>query len=237
MRKPNTFFQFKKFIVHQEMCAMKVGTDGVLLGAWTKIRQNELILDIGTGTGLIALMLAQKDESLLIKAIDIDIEAAKQALQNVARSPFSHQIEVEHISLDQLIDADKYDRIVSNPPFFIKSLKSPNKQRSMARHTESLPMEQLFQKSYRLLKNGGNLSLIYPFDNVDVVEHLAQKNGFTVSRKTLVYPKINSEAKRVLWEFEKGGINNNVQTNELFIESERHVYTNEFKQLVDDYYL
>ena len=162
---PNPYFRFKKFTVYHDRCAMKVVTDGVLLGAWVNV-SGDNILDIGTGTGLISLMMAQRNEKARIDAIDIDSDAVSQAKDNIGNSPFGNRINSWNASLQVFCSkAEKrYDVIVSNPPFFVQSLKSPNKERSLARHTDSLPVADLIGLSAPLLSQRGRMSFIYPFD-------------------------------------------------------------------------
>lgn len=235
------YFSFKQFTVFQRLCAMKVGTDGVLLGAWTQVDDNDLVLDIGTGTGLIALMLAQKNNSIHINALDIDELAVEQATINVAASPFSSQIQVQQKSLQTYQSSLLFDLIVSNPPFFNKALHSPNLQRTLARHNDSLSVADLLSYSWKMLKVGGRLSLVYPFEMKDELLHQAKVLGYFVSRLTSVYPTPHIEPKRLLLELTKteNESSQELQTvvNDLVIEKERHVYTPEFKDLTHDYYL
>ena len=137
---PNPYFSFKQFTVYHDRCAMKVGTDGVLLGAWTDVSGARDILDIGTGTGLIALMLAQRSEAHIV-AVDIDEDAVKQAKENVEKSPWPGRIEVERHDICCFNSDIRYDVIVSNPPYFFNSLKCPDGQRNIARHTVGLNFE------------------------------------------------------------------------------------------------
>lgn len=216
---------------------MKVGTDGVLLGIWTDTENAHSALDIGTGSGLIALMLAQRNSRLSIHAIDIDIDAIKQTKENILRSPFSAQITSEQISLDEFAkNTDiKYDLIVSNPPFFDKSLKSPNRQRTLARHTDSLPIEELIKKASKLLSDNGRLSIIYPYDYKENLISLAKENNLFISRITNVYPTPNSSPKRILIELANNKAD--LEEDNLIIEKERHIYSNEFSALAKDFYL
>lgn len=233
----NPYFSFKKFTVYHDKCAMKVGTDGVLLGAWTKIREAKTALDIGTGTGLISLMLAQRSEGLSsIDAIDIDEGAILQTVENVERTSFEN-VKAVHSSLQEyVIGCDKrYDLIVSNPPYFSSSLHSPNGQRTLARHTDSLPMAEFMNASARLLSANGYLSLVFPYTEKDLLIELAQDAGLFVSRITNVYPMPHLQAKRVLLEFSM--IKQYVEVADLIIEKERHIYTNDFSELVRDFYL
>ncbi|GAB6008055.1 tRNA1(Val) (adenine(37)-N6)-methyltransferase [Dysgonomonas reticulitermitis] len=231
---PNPYFKFKQFTIYHDRCAMKVGTDGVLLGAWTDVENIKNTLDIGTGSGLIALMLAQKNRDMSIDAIDIDNNAVEQAGENAMSSPFSSQIRCFNTSLQEYaLNCDqKYDLIVSNPPYFEQSLKSPEKNRSAARHTDSLPVDELIRLSSKLLTFDGRLSVIYPFEYKD---YLLQQDYLFVTRVTNVYPVPDSLPKRVLIEFSKQ--RSSLEENDLLIEKKRHVYSDEFVSLAKDYYL
>lgn len=235
----NSYFQFKQFIIEQDKCAMKVGTDGVLLGAWTDVSDTNNILDIGTGTGLISLMLAQRSQpNTPIDAIDIDQGAFYQASENIERSIFKDKINCKLYALQGYVDVtlNKYDLIVSNPPYFSQSLLSPNKQRTLARHTDSLSINDLLVYSAKLLSPKGRLSVIYPHSEKDKCIDVALKQSLFVSKITNVYPrKDNSQPKRVLLEFST--INSNITETDITIETERHVYSSEFKLLVKDFYL
>jgi len=234
---PNPYFRFKQFTVYHDRCAMKVGTDGVLLGVWTNIRNAGTALDIGTGTGLVALMLAQRNSHIVIDTIDIDSNAIEQATENVKQSPFSSQIRCYNITLQSFSEryTHKYDIIVSNPPYFTQSLKSPDKGRTLARHTDSLPMEELIRISSTLLTDSGRLSVIYPFEYKELLLAQAKESGLSASRITNVYPTPMAEPKRVLMELSK--IETTAVENDLIIEQERHVYSEEFTALVKDFYL
>ena len=192
-------FQFKQFTVEQELCAMKVGTDGVLLGAWAKGGQR--ILDAGTGTGVIALMLAQRYPEARVTAIDIDEGAVRQAQQNVTKSPFAAQVTVLQETLQE--HQGEYDAIVSNPPFFIDSLAAPDEQRNMARHTATLTYAELMQAAYRLLSDEGELSVVVPFDYRQRMEDEAIFVGFFPSRVCAVKTTERKPAKRYLLAFRK----------------------------------
>lgn len=216
---------------------MKVGTDGVLLGAWTKIRSIGNVLDIGTGTGLIALMLSQRSEGVLpIDAIDIDEGAILQTIENVSRTSI-HNIQPIHLSLQRHAEIcdKKYDLIVSNPPYFISSLRSPDGQRTLARHTASLQMDDFMDIAAKLLSPIGYLSLIFPYSDKELLIRLAEDAGLFVSRITTVFPMPHLPAKRVLLEFSRR--EHEVEVTNLTIEQERHVYTDDFSDLVKDFYL
>lgn len=231
---PNPYFEFKQFTIHHDRCAMKVGTDGVLLGAWTNAKNIKNTLDIGTGSGLIALMLAQQNKDLLIDAIDIDNNAVEQARENVMKSPFFTQVRCFNTSLQEYaLSCDhKYDLIVSNPPYFEQSLKSPKENRSIARHTDSLSVDELIRLSSELLSHNGRLSIIYPFEYKN---YLLEQDHLFVTRMTNVYPVPDSLPKRVLIEFSKQ--RSFLKENDLLIEKKRHIYSDEFISLAKDFYL
>ena len=192
-------FQFKQFTIEQELCAMKVGTDGVLLGAWAK--GGPRILDIGTGTGIIALMMAQRYPEAQVTAIDIDEGAVRQAEQNVSQSPFFGRISVLQQAVQEHLG--EYESIVSNPPFFIDSLQAPDEQRNMARHTATLSYAELMKAAYRLLADNGEFSVVIPFDYRRRMEDEAVFVGFFPSRVCGVKTTERKPAKRYLLAFRK----------------------------------
>ena len=234
----NKYFKFKQFTVFHDKCAMKVGTDGVLLGAWATVGNCLPILDVGTGSGLIALMAAQRNHRAKITAIEIDSDAAGQAMENVENSPFKERITVLPLSFRDFVSSttDKFDLIVSNPPFFVNSLPSPDVKRTDARHADSLSVCELFELSGKLLNDTGTLSVIYPFAERENIMAVAEKENFYLSRETVVYPTPTALPKRVLLEF---GLEKpeHIERNKLIIEKKRHVYTAEFGQLTKDFYL
>ncbi|MFV0420504.1 MAG: tRNA1(Val) (adenine(37)-N6)-methyltransferase [Dysgonomonas sp.] len=234
---PNPYFRFKQFTVYHDRCAMKVGTDGVLLGAWCDVSEANTALDIGTGTGLIAIMISQRNLNLRTDAIDIDKEAIGQAEENISQSPFSSRIRCYHRSLQSFQEQgqQKYDIIISNPPFFAQSLKSPRETRTLARHTDSLQIEELISISSDFLAERGKLSVIYPFEYKELLVEQATKSGLYVSRITNVYPTPSSSPKRILMEISKIYVPQ--IENDLTIEKERHVYSDEFTALMKDFYL
>lgn len=179
----NSYFRFQQFTVHQDRCAMKVGTDGTLLGAWA--RGGRRILDIGTGTGLIALMMAQRFPQSVVTAVDIDEGAVGQARENVAASPFARRITVEQADIRTMERPEDggYDTIVANPPYFNKSLKSPDSQRTTARHTDTLTYRQLMAAAARLLDDGGELSVVIPTDCKAQLESEALLAGLSKVRE------------------------------------------------------
>lgn len=234
---PNPYFSFKQFTVYQDKCAMKVGTDGVLLGAWASVPGVSTVLDIGTGTGLIALMISQRTgNSALIDAIDIDEAAILQAKENTGRSNFRNIHPIRASLQDYAtVCKKKYDLIVSNPPYFTSSLHSPNRQRTLARHTDTLPICDLVRLSATLMTDNGRLALIYPYSEKQLLTETAAQAGLYTSRLTHVYPTPLSAPKRLLIEFTKT-IGKTIFTD-LIIETERHIYSPEFIELVKDFYL
>ena len=178
---------------------MKVGTDGVLLGAWA--HGGSCILDIGTGTGVIALMMAQRFPDAQVTAIDIDDGAVRQAAANVAQSPFDLRIKVTQASLQE--HKGLYEAIVCNPPFFIDSMQAPDRQRNMARHATTLTYAELMQHAWRLLSDEGELSVVVPFDYRKRMEDEATFVGFFPSRVCAVSTSERKPAKRYLLAFRK----------------------------------
>lgn len=231
---PNPFFSFKQFTVYHDRCAMKVGTDGVLLGAWTDLSASRRILDIGTGTGLIALMSAQRCPEAQITAIDIDTEAVSQARENVEASPWKNRIGVLLQDICTYASETGFDTIVSNPPYFINSLKCTDSQRTTARHTDTLDARRLLRKVAELLTTDGRFSLILPADRTDGLLRIAQAQGLYPSRLTQVITRPGLPPKRSLVEFRKTP--QCVQENEIVIELERHVYSDEYIALTRDFY-
>lgn len=228
-------FQFKQFSIAQENTAMKVGTDGVLLGAWSKVLEGN-VLDIGTGTGLIALMLAQRTKTALIDAIELDKVACEEAHQNFKTSKWNNRLTVIHTSIQNYYPTKKYDVIVSNPPFFINSTKAPNSLRNTARHTDELPFNDLIASIKRLLNETGIFSLILPVEEANQFILLANQNGLFLTRKCLVKPNPTKAPKRVLMEF--SFTETNILEETLTIETEnRHEYTKEYITLTKDFYL
>lgn len=236
---PNPYFSFKKFTVYHDKCAMKVGTDGVLLGAWADVADAETVLDIGVGSGLVSLMMAQRNLQARILGIDVDAAAVQQAGENVQNSPFAHRITVREISVQALAaeNVSRFDSIVSNPPFFANSLKPPRQQRTLARHTDSLPLDALFPSVAGLLRPHGLFSMIYPAQNLADVLDAASQCGLFLQRQTTVYPTLETPPKRVLLEFSDCVPPTSVREESLLLEMQRHRYSSDFAELVKDFYL
>ena len=200
-------FKFRQFTIHQDRCAMKVGTDGTLLGAWASAPDGACrILDIGTGTGLIALMMAQRFPEASVIGIDIDSEAVLQASENANSSPFSSRVSFQQMDVNEFESAP-FDAIVSNPPYFMSSLECPDMKRTMARHTSSLSYSELMKAAYRLLNDTGCFSLIIPSEFSKQIVSEAFLNGFNMSRKYDIKTTPKKLPKRCLLEFIKCPVN------------------------------
>lgn len=231
---PNPYFSFKRFTVYHDKCAMKVGTDGVLLGTWTNVNTSQRILDIGTGSGLVALMLAQRCEAS-ITAIDIDSEAVEQAQININASNWKNRMEVIHTDLCKYSPQNLFDTIVSNPPYFIDSLKCDDIQRNTARHNDTLTSEQLFENVSQMLCPEGEFSLILPFEQSESAISIAEKYGLHPTRHTRVITRPGLPPKRSLLAFKKRP--EEYIPQDLVIELERHVYSEEYIALTKEFYL
>lgn len=232
-------FQFKKFSVQQDKTAMKIGTDGVLLGAWTPINHNpESVLDIGTGTGIIALMIAQRSNAIQIDALEIDEEAYEQATDNFENSPWNDRLYCFHAGLDEFVEEpeDEYDLIISNPPFYSEDYKSNNEQRDLARFQEAMPFEDLVEAADLLLSEFGIFSVIIPFKEEEKFIALAAEYELFPFKITRVKGTPTSEVKRSLLAFSRME-RNPFPIDELVIEIERHQYTPEYISLTKDFYL
>lgn len=234
-----SIFKFKQFQVKNHLSAMKVGTDGVLVGAWSPLKETDnLILDIGAGCGLISLMMAQRSETAFIVGVEINQEAAQEAQDNIKNSIWAERIVIVNKSIEDFAkDTDyRFDKIVSNPPFYIENILSPNEKRSMARSTTSLSFNLLFEVASKLLTPAGEFSLITPASSKDNILNIASDNHLYPENITTVHPTTESDAKRILWNFSKDDTCS-CQFYDLTIEKERHIYTNQYIALTKDFYL
>ncbi|MGD2034064.1 MAG: methyltransferase [Bacteroidales bacterium] len=233
----NDYFQFKKFMIRQDKCAMKVGTDGVLLGAWATVENTRRVLDIGTGTGLIAIMLAQRSNAF-VDAIEIDETAANQAKENSLESPWDQRVRIYNLSLqDFLTHYDlHYDLIVSNPPYYSNSYCSPDRKRKLARQDEMLNTDDLFIAVSKMLSDRGRFATICPADMPELLEKTARSYGLYPVRMTEVIPVPDKPSKRILIEF---SFNEMItEKNAITIEvGSRHDYSKEYIALTKDFYL
>ncbi|WP_350290206.1 methyltransferase [uncultured Croceitalea sp.] len=235
MSKP---FIFKEFTINQDRCAMKVGTDGVLLGAWVSIKDTpNSILDIGAGTGLIALQMAQRSYAETVDAIELDDEAYEQCVENFEASQWSDRLFCYHASLQEFTEelAENYDLIVSNPPFYIENVTSGDKSRDKARQNLSLPFKELLDGVKKLLSNEGDFAVIIPFKEEKNFLKQAITFGLYVNRITHVKGNPDSEIKRSLLQF--SFYETTIQKDELVIEIERHQYTKAYQELTAPFYL
>lgn len=217
---------------------MKVGTDGVLLGAWTPLINNPYnILDIGAGTGLVALMLAQRSNAEQIDAIEIDGDAYEQATENFENSPWNDRLYCYHAGLDEFVDEveEEFDLIVSNPPFYTDEYKSNNEQRDTARFEDALPFEDLVEAADFFLSDNGIFSLIVPFKEEEKVTTLCSERSLFPLKITRVKGTPTTEIKRSLLAFSR--IKQTPLVDELVIETARHQYTSEYTELTKDFYL
>jgi tRNA1Val (adenine37-N6)-methyltransferase len=232
------YFQFKQFIIQQNKTAMKVGTDGVLLGSWVKISAKaERILDIGTGTGLIALMMGQRSTAKVVDAVELNEAAYQQAVENFKESNWSERLSCHHSSFQEFSNEmeGNYDLIVSNPPFHISTQKTVLEDRAMARHSDNLPFIELLLGVAKLLNKKGSCAFIIPFSEQDNFIVLAEKQGLFPSRIMHVKGNNESPIKRSLLQF--SFVKKEMLKKELVIENSRHIYTKDYIELVKDFYL
>lgn len=217
---------------------MKVGTDGVLIGSWADTEGVSKALDIGTGSGLIAIMLAQRNSDCLIDAVEIDRESYIQVGENVNRCPWKTRIRVHHNDFQEFASQSKtcYDLIVSNPPYFHNSLPNPAPQRSAARHSHSLPLQGLTDGIERVLEPGGRFCTIMPVPEAELFIERAAGRGIFCRRITSVHPNPGKPAKRYLMEFSRSP--GSTSRDELVVELDRrHDYSDGFRRLTEDFYL
>lgn len=234
MRTP--YFTFKQFSIRHDRCAMKVGTDGVLLGAWCSVPLSGSVLDIGTGTALIAIMAAQRGAGR-VEGVEIEPSAASQAAENVASTPWSGHVQILHADFLAFAASctQHYDLIVSNPPYFEASMLPPTAGRQLARHTDSLSYESLIERAASLLSPQGRLSLIFPADVEAKLQQIAQGLSLHLVRRSAVRGRANGDVKRILaeWQF----MPETLIDIPLTIELARHQYSPEYIALTREFYL
>jgi len=232
----NNYFNFKQFTVFQEKSAFKVGTDGVLLGAAANVSDKQKVLDIGTGTGLISLMIAQRCNAE-ITAIEPDKESFSEAIENVSNSEWHNRITVINSDLQNYFPGeDKFDLIVSNPPFFADSLKNPDPRKSAARHNDSLSSTELLFGASRLLESNGLFKVIMPYVEGNLLIAEAAEFGLFCSDILKIRPLPASEIRRLILTFSK----ERIKVSEKFLTIERgprHEFTEEYINLTKDFYL
>ena len=233
----NSFFRFKQFTINQDKCAMKVGTDGCLLGAWADIAQSRRILDVGCGSGLIAIMAAQRCAEARITGIELDEDAASQARENADASPWSERIDIVHEDFLKYSPEEKFDTILSNPPYFTNSLKCPDDKRAKARHNDSLSSIDLLTQAHSLLLDGGKLSVVIPAEQSETWRVQAVSTNLQLTRIVYIHTRPTAAPKRVLMEFTKGIDNATVSETKFILEEEPGKYSEEAVRLLQPFYL
>lgn len=233
-------FRFKRFVVTQQLSAMKVGTDGVLLGAWTRIEPcHQRVLDVGTGTGVVALMLAQRSEAwgADVVGVEIDAQSASEAAVNFAHSPWNDRLAVQCEAVQEFRSEEPFDLIVSNPPYFVDSLHSPDAARTTARHTTSLSFDALAACAARLLTEEGSMAVVLPYDASSAMTLAAARSGLFVVRRCDVRSKASAGPIRVLMEL--GRHPAATVHEELVIHSPSGLlgYSDDYVALTKDFYL
>ncbi|MBR5728485.1 MAG: methyltransferase [Muribaculaceae bacterium] len=232
MDKP---FRFKQFNVQHQRSSMKVGTDAVLLGAWCGIEGARRVLDVGTGCGVIALMVAQRNADATILAIDIDPASVNEAQENFDASPWAVRLRACRQDFNDLTDDEGFDLIVTNPPYYNEDVLPPDAVRSAARHTHALSFEQLMQGAARLLTPTGSIALITPVEARDAVTTAATFAGLHLSRLTTVHSSEGKQPKRLLWQWSKQRCT--IQRDMLILHQKGGAFTSQYTELCKDFYL
>lgn len=232
-----TPFRFKQFTVRHDQCAMKVGTDAILLGAWAAAVEPRRILDIGTGTGIIALMLAQRFPAASVTAVEINSQACEQACGNFAASPFYDRLTLTRCAVQDFCPQELYDLVVCNPPWFQKSFKPPDAARLMARHSDSLSLKELGAAASRLLSPHGVCTVILPIEQALSFTAIATENELYCHRVCEVRPTPTSAPKRQLLEFSHRPVEQDVCAQEIVVEVTRHQYSDAYSQLAKEFLL
>jgi tRNA1Val (adenine37-N6)-methyltransferase len=237
----NAPFQFKEFSVNQNKTAMKIGTDGVLLGAWCTVDDYaDSILDIGSGTGLIALMLAQRCEAMTIDAVEVDENAYEQTVENFENSDWGDRLYCYNATFQDFAneiaeEEETYNLIVTNPPFYTDNFETNNASRNKARFTSSLSFEDLISGVVKILSSDGKFAVILPYKEAQYFIKIAHANGLFLNRKCNVQGNPKSVIKRSLLEFSFS--EKEINEAHLIIETSRHNYTEDYINLTKDFYL
>lgn len=232
-------FQFKQFSILQDRCAMKVGTDSVLLGAWCPIDNHPFsVLDIGAGTGILSLMIAQRSHAEQIDALEIDEDAYEQCVENFENSPWGDRLFCFHAGLDEFVEEpeDEYDLIISNPPFYSEDYKTENSSRDLARFQDAMHFEELVKAADLLLSENGNFAVIIPYKEEEKFIGLCAEVELFPVKVTRVKGTPNTEIKRSLLAFKRYELPV-LEADELVIEINRHEYTDAYIDLTKDFYL
>lgn len=233
----NNFFRFRQFVVHQEKAAMKVGTDGVLLGAWADCSTATRVLDIGSGTGLVSIMLAQRCNAE-IDAVEIDENSYLQSLENISTCPWRERITAHHMPIQEYkkTTSGKYDLVVSNPPYFVNSLKPGNAGKNISCHNDLLPFPDIINAVNTLLEDSGKFSLILPYTEGLLFIEQCSRSALFCSKKTTVFPCPWKKPSRLLLEFRK--TESLLTEGSITIElNQRHGYSPEYVSLTKEFYL
>jgi tRNA1Val (adenine37-N6)-methyltransferase len=234
--KSKSHFHFKNFSVAHEHSTMKVGTDAVLLGAWANVNNAKHVLDIGTGNGTIALMLAQRTaENTVIDAVEIEEIDSIQAHENFIQSPWAHKIRGHHYSIQDFYPGKLYDVVVSNPPYFNKSQKPPDEKRSQTRHTVTLSYEELIAAAVRLLTDVGSLNVILPYTEGLQFMELAKLYGLFCLRQFSFKTRAHKPIERWLLEYSKRP--DSIQTGEILLYKAGDDWSDSYRMLTKDFYL
>ncbi len=238
MHLPDTRpFHFQQFSLHHHRSTMKVGTDAVLLALWTDLDSVRSVLDIGTGCGIIPLLLAARSTSVKIDAVELDADSFEEATENFSVSPFADRLRVFHSDINHFVPlfGKKYDLVISNPPFFINDHRPKHAGRKMARHTDTLSYQQLVEASWRLMKPGGRFSIVLPYRESKVFLEQAGQSRFHLQQKMLIFPKPCREPNRVNLLL---GTSQTVPVTEKFIIRDEHgIFTHQYIDMVKNYYL
>lgn len=232
---PKNSFTFKQFTINQDRCAMKVCTDACILGASTNVENVNNILDIGTGTGLLSLMLAQRSDAQ-IDAVEIDEDAYQQALTNIQASRFIDKINVHHQRIQDFTSTETYDLIISNPPFYQQSLKSPDAKANKALHAVELSLDELIDSVLRLLTIEGKFVVLLPPFEIEKLIQIAQKKGLYLSKKILIRHDESKPIFRVIATFLTQKVHNLEEDTLIIHNEDGKTYSNEFRELLKDYY-
>ncbi|CAG5069408.1 tRNA1(Val) (adenine(37)-N6)-methyltransferase [Dyadobacter sp. CECT 9623] len=235
----NSHFQFKQFTIQQDQCAMKVCTDACVLGAWTDVDNADRILDIGTGTGLLSLMIAQRNTYAAIDAVEMEAEAFFQAGENVHESPFQGRIQLYHEAVQDFESEYQYDLIITNPPFFQSDLRSPAEKINQAHHAETLDFADLLNAVRKLLKPEGRFSILLPIEEGIQFKKMASEQGWQLRREMTLFHKPEKKAFRSLMEFQDQALPAQEVTEETLhiYEADGVTYDAKFKELLEDFYL
>jgi tRNA1Val (adenine37-N6)-methyltransferase len=231
----NSWFQFQQFRINQDRCAMKISTDAILLGSLVKAQMPSGILDIGTGTGVIALMLAQRFPGSNVTAIEVDQDAAAQAAENFQENPFTSSMKLWQGRIQDFLSTEKFDLIVSNPPFFPDHLKSLDSKRNRALHTDELSFAELIENAVRLMAERGTFWVILPPRQMQDLELLAEQSGLHLNQKIKVRDNIQKPVYREIAAFSFS--NDSKTEGELTLKDENFSYTPEYASLLSGFLL